>query len=216
MISYLLKKIVGSQNEREVKKLGMLAERINALEETLVKVPTPELCVKTEQFRELIRSRLGSNGDLADEKYFAEMEQVLEEILPEAFAAVREASRRTIAMRHFDVQMIGGMVLHRGSIAEMRTGEGKTLVAVLPLYLNALAGLGSHLITVNDYLAARGRRLDVAGFHGLGYESRGCKSRRLLRACLGGSEAGRRVHREKPDRVAERVPRKRHSSRKKP
>ena len=155
MISYLLKKIVGSQNEREVKKLGMLAERINALEETLVKVPTPELCVKTEQFRELIRSRLGSNGDLADEKYFAEMEQVLEEILPEAFAAVREASRRTIAMRHFDVQMIGGMVLHRGSIAEMRTGEGKTLVAVLPLYLNALAGLGSHLITVNDYLAAR-------------------------------------------------------------
>ena len=155
MISYLLKKIVGSQNEREVKKLGMLAERINALEETLVKVPTPELCVKTEQFRELIRSRLGSNGDLADEKYFAEMEQVLEEILPEAFAAVREASRRTIAMRHFDVQMIGGMVLHRGSIAEMRTGEGKTLVAVLPLYLNALTGLGSHLITVNDYLAAR-------------------------------------------------------------
>ncbi len=155
MISYLLKKIVGSQNEREVKKLGTLAERINAFEETLVKVPTLELRAKTAQFRELIRSRLGSNGNLADEKYFAEMEQVFEEILPEAFAAVREASRRTIAMRHFDVQMIGGMVLHRGSIAEMRTGEGKTLVAVLPLYLNALTGLGSHLITVNDYLAAR-------------------------------------------------------------
>ncbi len=155
MISYLLKKIVGSQNEREVKKLGTLAEQINALEETLVKVPTPELRAKTEQFRELVRSRLGSNGNLADEKYFAEMEQVLEEILPEAFAAVREASRRTIAMRHFDVQMIGGVVLHKGSIAEMRTGEGKTLVAVLPLYLNALTGFGSHLITVNDYLAAR-------------------------------------------------------------
>ena len=155
MISYVLKKIVGSQNEREVKKLGVLAERINALEETLVQVPTAELRAKTSQFRELIHSRLGTNGNPSDEKYFAEMERVLEEILPEAFAAVREASRRTIAMRHFDVQMIGGMVLHRGRIAEMRTGEGKTLVAVLPLYLNALTGLGSHLITVNDYLAAR-------------------------------------------------------------
>ena len=155
MISYVLKKIVGSQNEREVKKLGTLAERINALEETLIEVPTQELCAKTAQFRELIHSRLGPNGNLADEKYFAEMEQVLEEILPEAFAAVREASRRTIAMRHFDVQMIGGVVLHKGRIAEMRTGEGKTLVAVLPLYLNALTGLGSHLVTVNDYLAAR-------------------------------------------------------------
>lgn len=155
MISYVLKKIVGSQNEREVKRLGVLAEQINALEETLVEVPTAELRAKTSQFRELIHSRLGTNGNPSDEKYFAEMEQVLEEILPEAFAAVREASRRTIAMRHFDVQMIGGMVLHRGRIAEMRTGEGKTLVAVLPLYLNALTGLGSHLITVNDYLAAR-------------------------------------------------------------
>ena len=155
MISYVLKKIVGSQNEREVKKLGVLAERITALEETLVEVPTSELRARTAQFRELIRSRLGPNGNLADDKYFAEMERVLEEILPEAFAAVREASRRTIAMRHFDVQMIGGIVLHKGRIAEMRTGEGKTLVAVLPLYLNALTGLGSHLVTVNDYLAAR-------------------------------------------------------------
>jgi len=150
MISYVLKKIVGSQNEREVKKLGVLAERINDLEETLVKVPTAELRAKTSQFRELIHSRIGTNGSPSDEKYFAEMERALEDILPEAFAAVREASRRTIAMRHFDVQMIGGMVLHRGRIAEMRTGEGKTLVAVLPLYLNALTGLGSHLITVND------------------------------------------------------------------
>ena len=155
MISYVLKKIVGSQNEREVKRLGTLAEQVNALEETLIEVPTQELRAKTAQFRELIHSRLGPNGNLADEKYFAEMEQVLEEILPEAFAAVREASRRTIAMRHFDVQMIGGVVLHKGRIAEMRTGEGKTLVAVLPLYLNALTGLGSHLVTVNDYLAAR-------------------------------------------------------------
>ena len=155
MISYVLKKIVGSQNEREVKRLGVFAERINALEETLVNIPTAELRAKTAQFRELVRSRLGSNGNLDDEKYSAEMERVLEDILPEAFATVREASRRTIAMRHFDVQMIGGAVLHKGRIAEMRTGEGKTLVAVLPLYLNALTGLGSHLVTVNDYLAAR-------------------------------------------------------------
>ncbi len=155
MISYVLKKIVGSQNEREVKKLGDLAKQINALEEALVQVPTSELQMKTAQFRELILSRLGSNGNPADEKYFEERERVLEEILPEAFAVVREASRRTIAMRHFDVQLIGGIVLHKGRIAEMRTGEGKTLVAVLPLYLNALTGLGSHLVTVNDYLAAR-------------------------------------------------------------
>ena len=88
------------------------------------------------------------------------MQDILEEILPEAFAAVREASKRTIGLRHYDVQMLGGIVLHRGQIAEMKTGEGKTLVATLPLYLNALTGRGVHLITVNDYLARRDRALD--------------------------------------------------------
>lgn len=155
MISYLLKKIVGSQNEREVGKLAAAAERINSLEEDIGRVPAPELRSKTLEFRERIRARLGSGEDSPDEKYFSEMERVLEEILPEAFAVVREVSKRTLAMRHFDVQLIGGMVLHKGRIAEMKTGEGKTLVAVLPLYLNALAGRGAHLVTVNDYLAAR-------------------------------------------------------------
>ena len=155
MISYLLKKIVGSQNEREVSRLGLHAERINALEDEFAAVPTSGLSTKTSEFRERIRSRVGSLNGSEDEKHFAEMEKVLEEVLPEAFAAVREASKRTVAMRHFDVQLIGGMVLHKSRIAEMKTGEGKTLVAVLPLYLNALSGLGSHLVTVNDYLAAR-------------------------------------------------------------
>ncbi len=155
MISYLLKKIVGSQNEREVRKLGLVVERVNSLESELARIPSSELRLKTSEFREKIRSRVGRNGELMDEGHFAEMEKVLEEILPEAFAVVREASRRTLAMRHFDVQIIGGMVLHKGRIAEMRTGEGKTLVAVLPLYLNALASFGSHLVTVNDYLAGR-------------------------------------------------------------
>lgn len=155
MISYLLKKIVGSQNEREVGRLAAAAEKINSLEEDVGRVPASELRSKTPEFRERIRARLGSGGDSPDEKYFSEMERVLEEILPEAFAVVREVSKRTLAMRHFDVQLIGGMVLHKGRIAEMKTGEGKTLVAVLPLYLNALAGRGAHLVTVNDYLAAR-------------------------------------------------------------
>ena len=155
MISYVLKKIVGSQNEREIRKLGAAAGKINSLEEEFSRLPASELRRKTSEFRERIRARLGPGGDSPDGKYFAETERVLEEILPEAFAVAREASKRTLAMRHFDVQLIGGIVLHKGRIAEMKTGEGKTLVAVLPLYLNALAGRGAHLVTVNDYLAAR-------------------------------------------------------------
>ncbi len=155
MISYVLKKIVGSQNEREIRKLGAAAGKINSLEEEFSRLPASELRRKTSEFRERIRARLGPGGDSPDGKYFAETERVLEELLPEAFAVAREASKRTLAMRHFDVQLIGGIVLHKGRIAEMKTGEGKTLVAVLPLYLNALAGRGAHLVTVNDYLAAR-------------------------------------------------------------
>ena len=155
MISYVIKKIVGSQNEREIKKLGSVVDKINEFEKDLIKIPTLELQNKTALFRERIKSEIGENGHFDDEKYFIALENVLEEILPEAFAVVREASRRTLAMRHFDVQMIGGMVLHSGKIAEMKTGEGKTLVAALSLYLNGLTGYGAHLITVNDYLAAR-------------------------------------------------------------
>ena len=121
---------------------------------------------KTAEFK----SRLKSAGEgIADEKELQRVEQdVLEDILPEAFALVREAAKRTIGQRHFDVQLIGGIVLHRGRIAEMKTGEGKTLVATLPLYLNALIGRGTHLVTVNDYLARRDARWMAPIFQKLG------------------------------------------------
>jgi len=125
-------------NEREVKRLSRTAEQINNLEEKFRKLDDAEFPEKTVEFRE----RLKNGEDLDD-------------ILPEAFALVREASRRTLGMRHFDVQLIGGMVLHKGKIAEMKTGEGKTLVATLPAYLNALSGQGVQIVTVNDYLASR-------------------------------------------------------------
>jgi preprotein translocase subunit SecA len=133
-----LKKILGDDNEREIRRLTQYVEQINAFEPDLQKLSDASLAGKTPQFK----SRLAAGESLDD-------------ILPEAFAVVREASRRATGMRHFDVQLIGGMVLHAGNIAEMRTGEGKTLVATLPVYLNALAGQGVHVVTVNDYLARR-------------------------------------------------------------
>ncbi len=138
MIANLLKKIFGSRNERLLKQFRKTVQVINALEADLKKLTDDELKGKTEQFKERVK-----NGTLLDE------------ILPEAFAVVREASQRVLGMRHFDVQLIGGMVLHQGKIAEMRTGEGKTLMATLPAYLNALTGNGVHVVTVNDYLASR-------------------------------------------------------------
>ncbi|MFQ5542495.1 MAG: preprotein translocase subunit SecA, partial [Candidatus Binatia bacterium] len=137
MIS-LIKKIVGSKNERELKRIQPPVERINALEPQFERLTDAELRAKTDVFKK----RLADGASLDD-------------LIPEAFAAVREASKRTIKLRHFDVQLIGGVVLHEGKIAEMKTGEGKTLVATLPFYLNALEGKGAHLITVNDYLARR-------------------------------------------------------------
>ena len=110
----------------------------------------------------------GESVQRTDEENEKEIQDILEEILPEAFAAVREASKRTIGLRHYDVQMLGGVVLHRGQIAEMKTGEGKTLVATLPLYLNALTGRGTHLVTVNDYLARRDARWMAPIFNMLG------------------------------------------------
>src|SRR5881296_720440 len=134
-----LTRIFGSANERTLRRLWPIVEEINALEEQFQALPPEAFPAKTAEFRER----------LADE------EVALDDILPEAFAAVREASRRTIGLRHFDVQLLGGIVLHEGKIAEMKTGEGKTLVATLPLYLNALVAKGAHLVTVNDYLARR-------------------------------------------------------------
>jgi len=138
MISTLFKKLFGSRNERLVKQYAQKVQQINALEPAMQALSDEALRAKTEEFKQRY-----TNGES------------LEKLLPEAFAVVREGSRRALGMRHFDVQLIGGMVLNSGKIAEMRTGEGKTLVATLPAYLNALSGKGVHVITVNDYLARR-------------------------------------------------------------
>jgi preprotein translocase subunit SecA len=151
----IITKIMGDPNERELKRIRPIVARINDLEPEMEQLSDEDLRGKTAEFRQLIDAALeDAEGEEERAKLRAE---VLEEILPEAFAVVREASRRTIGLRHYDVQMIGGIVLHQGKIAEMRTGEGKTLVATLPSYLNALPGLGVHVVTVNDYLAKRDR-----------------------------------------------------------
>src|SRR5437762_11511962 len=138
IVDTLLAKVIGTQNERDLKRLRPHVAAINAEEPEIEKLSDEQLRGKTAEFR----ARL-ANGE------------TLDDLLPEAFAVVREAGRRVLNMRHFDVQLIGGAVLHKGKIAEMKTGEGKTLVATLPAYLNALEGNGVHVVTVNDYLARR-------------------------------------------------------------
>ncbi len=138
MLGGIAKAIFGSSNDRYVKSLGKIVDRISGFEPTISALTDAELANQTVIFRE----RLATGTELDD-------------LLPEAFATVREAAKRVLGQRHYDVQMIGGIVLHRGEIAEMRTGEGKTLVATLAVYLNALPGLGVHVVTVNDYLARR-------------------------------------------------------------
>ena len=138
MLGTLLAKVIGTQNERELKRLRPLVDQVNALEPALKQLSDEQLRARTAEFRE----RLAKGEEIAD-------------LLPEAFGVVREAGRRVLNMRHFDVQLLGGSVLHSGAIAEMKTGEGKTLVATLPAYLNALAGKGVHVVTTNDYLARR-------------------------------------------------------------
>ncbi len=156
MLKKFIKLIGGDPNKKEVDRLSEVVEQINALEPQFEAISDDALKNKTSEFRALLAARIDQIDD-DDERYQAEQD-ALNEILPEAFAAVREASRRQTGMRPFDVQLIGGMALHQGKIAEMRTGEGKTLVATLPLYLNALTGRGVHLVTVNDYLARRDAR----------------------------------------------------------
>jgi len=165
LINTLLGKVFGTKNEREIKRLLPNVEAINALEPQMQGLSDEQLRAKTDAFRARIQERLSKIQDdpEADDDRRKQIEaekdqalkEVLEEILVEAFAVVREAGRRVLNMRHFDVQLIGGMVLHQGKIAEMKTGEGKTLVATLPVYLNALSGRGVHVVTVNDYLAKR-------------------------------------------------------------
>jgi len=165
LINSLLGKVFGTKNEREVKRLMPNVAAINALESQMQALSDEQLRAKTDEFRQRVQERLSRIPDEPDadidrakqieaERDLA-VKEVLDELLVEAFAVVREAGRRVLEMRHFDVQLIGGMVLHEGKISEMKTGEGKTLVATLPVYLNALSGRGVHVITVNDYLAKR-------------------------------------------------------------
>src|ERR1044071_5932388 len=154
MIDKLLTKIFGSENQRYLKSIQPIIHRINELEPSIKKLSDDELRARTVEFKERVAREVADAADMEERK--RRERAILDEILPEAFAIVREASVRTTGMRHFDVQMIGGIVLHQGKIAEMRTGEGKTLVATLPSYLNALTGRGGvHVVTVNDYLASR-------------------------------------------------------------
>ncbi|MBX3341880.1 MAG: preprotein translocase subunit SecA [Nitrospira sp.] len=151
MLTQVLNIIFGSKNDREIKALRPIVERINGLESSLTPLSDQALAEKTQEFKKRLQDG-----------------ETLEDILPEAFAVCREMSRRRLNMRHFDVQLIGGMILNKGRIAEMKTGEGKTLVATLPLYLNALEGKGAHLVTVNDYLAKRDASWMAQLYHALG------------------------------------------------
>ncbi|MDP2700843.1 MAG: preprotein translocase subunit SecA, partial [Candidatus Rokubacteria bacterium] len=151
MLSVLVRAVFGTKHERDAKRMRPAVEAINALGADLERVPDAALRAKTDEFRK----RLADGAQVDD-------------LLGEAFAVCREAARRTVRMRHFDVQLMGGMVLHQGTIAEMATGEGKTLVATLPAYLNALPGLGTHIVTVNDYLARRDAQWMGPIYHALG------------------------------------------------
>src|SRR2546430_15995807 len=150
-VEIVLAKVFGSHNDRELKKIRPLVDVISSKEPEIQALSDDQLRAKTEEFRHRFASG-----------------ETLDDLLPEAFAVVREAGRRTLNMRHFDVQLIGGIVLHRGKIAEMKTGEGKTLVATLPVYLNALEGKGVHVVTVNDYLAHRDAEWMGRIYKGLG------------------------------------------------
>ena len=151
-ITDMLLSLLGNPNEKKVNKVKPIIDHINALEPEMAALSDDELRAKTDEFKEILNNREFSSDFKKDR---ALEKAALDKILPEAFAVVREAGKRVLNMRHFDVQLIGGYFLHNGHIAEMRTGEGKTLVATLPAYLNALTGKGVHIITVNDYLAKR-------------------------------------------------------------
>ena len=167
MLNKAIAKVFGTSNERAVKRLMPIVKQINDFEPTIQALSDEQLRAKTPEFRQRIAAAIAGIED-ADERIAAE-KAALNDILPEAFAVVREAGKRAVQMRHFDVQMIGGIVLHSGKISEMKTGEGKTLVATLPCYLNALASHGVHVVTVNDYLAKRDAEWmgKIYGFLGL-------------------------------------------------
>ncbi len=194
MFKNLVKKVFGDANEKEVRRMNPVIEQINALEAEFERMSDDELAEQTAMFRETVAERVGSldeelavareallqetdaNQRIQDQNEVNRLRRELrqaeadamDEILPRAFAAVREAAKRSLGLRHYDVQMIGGMVLHQGKIAEMKTGEGKTLVATLPLYLNSLTGRGAHLVTPNDYLSKYGVQWMGPVYHKLG------------------------------------------------
>src|SRR3989338_373487 len=185
MVNWLIQKVVGTYHDRERRRLWPVVERINRLEPQMQALSDAQLRAKTSEFKQRIQEGLKGEQFLdptkpewydlnADERLAKRRERrkiqqaVLDEILPEVFAVVREAAKRTVQMRHFDSQLLGGMILHEGKIAEMATGEGKTLVATLAAYLNALTGRGVHIVTVNDYLARRDARWMGPIYHALG------------------------------------------------
>ncbi len=194
MFGALAKKVFGSSNDRRLKTYRPRVAAINALEAELAGLSDAQLRERTEAFR----AQLQVGGSLDD-------------ILVPAFATVREAAKRTLGQRHFDVQLIGGMVLHEGSIAEMKTGEGKTLVATLPTYLNALAGKGVHVVTVNDYLARRDGRVDGADLPLPGPHGRHHRPRHGRRGAPPGLRL--RHHLRHEQRVRLRLPARQHEVR---
>ena len=154
LINTVVARFIGTKHERDVKAIQPMVAAINELEPEMKKLSDADITARTEVLKAEVQARLeGLDRDDAD--YKQKLQEAVEPAIIPAFALVREAGRRTLGMRHFDVQLIGGLVLHQGKIAEMKTGEGKTLVATLPAYLNALTGQGVHIVTVNDYLARR-------------------------------------------------------------
>jgi len=168
MLKNFVKIFGGDPNRKVIEQLSEVVKQINDLEPQFEVLSDDALRAKTDEFRARVQESLGNMEGLTEQEQFKAEQDALEDILQEAFAVVREVSKRTLGQRHYDVQLIGGIILHRGSIAEMRTGEGKTLLATLPIYLNSLLGKGVHLITVNDYLARRDARWMAPIFHRLG------------------------------------------------
>jgi preprotein translocase subunit SecA len=159
IINSVVARFIGTKHERDVKRIQPLVAAVNELEPEMKKLSDDEIGARTLALRSEVQERMQgveeSNDPLQKEQYKKQLQEALEPAVAPAFALAREAGRRTLGMRHFDVQLIGGIVLHQGKIAEMKTGEGKTLVATLGAYLNSLTGKGVHIVTVNDYLARR-------------------------------------------------------------
>ena len=167
VVDRVVARFIGTKHERDIKRLAPKIAAINELSADYERLSDADLAAKAQQFKLEVKERIG-DADPAEPDYKQRIADALEPALVPAFALVREAGRRTLGMRHFDVQLIGGIVLHEGKIAEMKTGEGKTLVATLPAYLNALAGRGVHIVTVNDYLARRDAEWMGPIYHALG------------------------------------------------